>query len=153
MHFKEINHQEELMLNHSRILHSTNDETDYIRKKLIEFNSKQVPNGIYEEINLCLKDENGDFIAGLNSAICWNWMEIGILWVDDNYRSRGYGKRLLEEAESVARAKKCTFIKLDTFSFQAPEFYKKYGYKVIAMIEDAPLGSKHFYYKKDLNPE
>ncbi|MDH6374056.1 hypothetical protein M2444_005900 [Paenibacillus sp. PastF-3] len=48
---------------------------------------------------------------------------------------------------------KIAFINLDTFSFQAPEFYKKYGYKVIATIEDAPLGSKHFYYKKDLNPE
>lgn len=102
-------------------------------------------------MNLCLKDDNGDIVAGINSAICWNWMEISILWVDDNYRSQGYGKRLLEEAEKVARAKKCTFIKLDTFSFQAPEFYKKYGYKVIATIEDAPLGSKHFYYKKDLS--
>ncbi|MGE7612235.1 GNAT family N-acetyltransferase [Paenibacillus sp. NPDC101420] len=134
-----------------KILYSSNEETDYVRKKLIEFNSKQVPNGIYEEINLCLKDDNGDIVAGINSAICWNWMEIGILWVDDNYRSQGYGKRLLEEAEKVAKAKKCTFIKLDTFSFQAPEFYKKYGYKVIATIEDAPLGSKHFYYKKDLS--
>lgn len=55
--------------------------------------------------------------------------------------------------QKVARAKKCTFIKLDTFSFQAPEFYKKYGYKVIATIDDAPTGSKHFYYKKDLSYE
>lgn len=136
-----------------KIIYSTNEETDYVRKKLIEFNSKQVPNGIYEEVNLCLKDDNGDIVAGINSAICWNWMEIGILWVDDNYRNQGYGKRLLEEAEKVARAKECTFIKLDTFSFQAPEFYKKYGYEVIATIEDAPLGSKHFYYKKDLSYE
>lgn len=150
---KEINHQEELMSISPKIIYSTNEETDYVRKKLIEFNSKQVPNGIYEEVNLCLKDDNGDIVAGINSAICWNWMEIGILWVDDNYRNQGYGKRLLEEAEKVARAKECTFIKLDTFSFQAPEFYKKYGYEVIATIEDAPLGSKHFYYKKDLSYE
>ncbi len=88
-------------------------------KKLIEFNSKQVPNGIYEEINLCLKDDNGDIVAGINSAICWNWMEIGILWVDDNYRSQGYGKRLLEEAEKVARAKKMYFYQIRYIQFSS----------------------------------
>lgn len=139
------------MSNTPKIIQSTNDETNYVRNKLIEFNSKHAPNGIYEEINLCLKDGKEEIIAGLNSAICWNWMEIDVLWVDDDYRGHGFGKRLLEEAEQIARAKNCTFIKLNTFSFQAPEFYKKYGYKVIATIENAPLGSKHYYYKKDLN--
>lgn len=139
------------MLNIPRILQTTNDETSYIRRKLIEFNSKNVPNGTYEEINLCLKDDNGRIIAGLLSAICWNWMEIDILWVDDDYRRQGLGKILLEEAEKIAKAKSCTFIKLNTFSFQAPEFYKKYGYEVMAIIENAPLGSKHYYYKKELS--
>lgn len=79
------------MLKDSEIIQSTNEETDYIRKKLIEFNSKQIPNGIYEEINICLKDSKGEIISGLNSAICWNWMEIDILWVDDHYRGQKMG--------------------------------------------------------------
>jgi GNAT superfamily N-acetyltransferase len=137
------------MSNTIQIRQSTNDDTNYVRKKLNEFNSKHVPNGIYEEINLCFKDKD-EIVAGLNSAISWNWMEIDILWVDDIYRGQGLGRRLLEEAERIARAKSCTFIKLNTFSFQAPEFYKKYGYEVMAIIENAPLGSKHYYYKKDL---
>ncbi|SMF79213.1 Acetyltransferases [Paenibacillus uliginis N3/975] len=139
------------MMNTPKIIKGTNDEANYVRKKLIEFNSKNVPNGIYEEINLCLKDDQEEIIAGLNSAVCWNWMEIDILWVDDEHRGQGHGKRLLEEAEQIARAKNCTFIKLNTFSFQAPEFYKKYGYEVMAIIENAPLGNKHYYYKKCLN--
>ena len=139
------------MSNITKVIESTNDEANYVRKKLIEFNSKHVSNGIYEEINLCLKDDEGEVIAGLNSAICWNWMEIDILWVDGDRRGQGLGKKLLEEAEQIAREKSCTFIKLNTFSFQAPEFYKKYGYEVITIIENAPLGCKHYYYKKDLN--
>lgn len=130
------------------IRRGTADEANYVRNKLIEFNSSQVPNGIYEEVNLCVKDEKDHIIAGLNSVICWNWMEVDILWVDDEHRGSGHGKRLLEEAEEIARSKQCTFIKLNTFSFQAPEFYKKYGYKEMAVIENAPLGSKHYYFIK-----
>lgn len=122
------------------ILKGTCEEANYVRNKLIEFNSRHVPNGIYEEIILCSRNDNGEIIAGLNSAICWNWMEIDILWVDEFYRGQGFGQRLLEEAEQIARAKECAFIKLNTFSFQAPEFYKKYGYKEMAVIEDAPRG-------------
>lgn len=128
----------------------TNEEAGYVRTKLIEYNSAHVPNGIYEEVNLYMKNDNGDIIAGLNSAVCWNWMEIDILWVEENNRKNGLGERLLAEAEKIARSKKCTFIKLNTFSFLAPEFYKKYGYKEIAIIENAPLGSNHYYLKKDL---
>lgn len=130
---------------------STSEEKDYVRRKLIEFNSKHVPNGTYEEINLCIKDENQVIIAGLNSAKCWNWMEIDILWVDEQYRRQGFGKRLLEEAEHIARSKGCKFVKLNTFSFQAPEYYKKYGYVVMGMIENAPEGSNHYYLVKELN--
>lgn len=134
----------------SKIRRGTADEANYVRNKLIEFNSKQVPNGVYEEVNLCVKDEKDRIIAGLNSVICWNWMEIDILWVEDEHRGSGHGKRLLEEAEEIARSKQCTFIKLNTFSFQAPEFYKKYGYKEMAVIKNAPLGSKHYYFIKEL---
>ncbi|WP_371264811.1 GNAT family N-acetyltransferase [Paenibacillus sp. BC26] len=129
----------------------SSDDAAYVRNKLIEFNARHVPNGRYEEVNLCLKNDKGEIIAGLNSAVCWNWMEIDILWVHDDHKRQGHGKQLLEEAEQIARAKDCTFIKLNTFSFQAPEFYKKYGYTEIGVIVNAPLGNKHYYYKKDLN--
>lgn len=56
-----------------RILIGTSEDANYVRNKLIEFNSKHVPNGIYEEIILCSQDDQGEIIAGLNSAICWNW--------------------------------------------------------------------------------
>lgn len=137
-------------MNFSNIIQSTNEDSDYVRNKLIEFNSQHVLNGRYEEINLCLKNDKEEIIAGLNSAICWNWMEIDILWVHVDYRDQGYGKKLLEEAEKISREKNCSFIKLNTFSFQAPDFYKKYGYKIIAVIENAPNDYKHYYLLKEL---
>ena len=138
------------MIEEPHILRSTDEESHYVRNKLIEFNSQHVPDGRYEEWNLCIKNDRDNVIAGLNSAICWNWMEIDILWVHGDYRRQGYGKRLLEEAERAARTKSCAFIKLNTFSFQAPGFYEKYGYHVMATIEDAPQGNKHYYLLKEL---
>ncbi|SFB04778.1 hypothetical protein SAMN05216312_103194 [Cohnella sp. OV330] len=60
----------------------------------------------------------------------------------------GYGTRLLMRIENIARENSCSFIKLNTFSFQAPEFYVKNGYKEVAVFEEAPVGSKHYYFKK-----
>lgn len=138
------------MTSNSQIFKGTSDEAREVRNNLIEFNAKHVPNCTYEDVNLCMKNQNGDIIAGLLSVVCWNWLEINILWIDEQHRRQGLGKKLLDEAERIARSKNCTFIKLNTFSFQAPEFYKKNGYKEIAVIEDAPLGNKHYYFKKDL---
>ncbi|WP_372633639.1 GNAT family N-acetyltransferase [Cohnella sp.] len=133
-----------------KLIRGTNDEAVYVRNKLVEFNSKHTPNGAYEELCLTLKNDEGDIVAGLNGVVRWNWLDVDILWVADDFRGRGLGRTLLEEAELFARSKGCTFIKLNTFSFQAPEFYKKYGYEVIAIIDNAPIGHKHYFYKKDL---
>lgn len=133
-----------------KLIRGTGDEALRVRNKLIEFNSRHVPNGTYEELNLVLKNDNDEVVAGLNGVMRWNWLDIDILWVSDYARGQGLGRRLLEEAERFARAKECTFIKLNTFSFQAPEFYKKFGYEVIAIIDNAPTGYKHYFYKKDL---
>jgi hypothetical protein len=54
------------------------------------------------------------------------------------------------EIERIAREKSCDFIMLNTFSFQAPGFYKKHGYQLMTTIENAPTGHRHYYFKKDL---
>lgn len=51
------NVQEDLMSSIPKIIQSTNDEAKYVRKKLVEFNSKHVPNSNFKEINLVLKDD------------------------------------------------------------------------------------------------
>ncbi|MXO79154.1 GNAT family N-acetyltransferase, partial [Paenibacillus sp. OT2-17] len=63
---------------------------------------------------------------------------------------KGYGSQLLGEIEQIAKDKGCNFIQLNTFTFQAPKFYEKHGYEVVGVIDDAPRGFKHYYYKKSI---
>ncbi|MCM3629760.1 GNAT family N-acetyltransferase [Paenibacillus glycanilyticus] len=141
------------MPNNAEISFGNEEESAYIRKRLIAFNAEHVPDFLssrYEEINLAIKDETGKVIGGMLSTLCWNWIEVEILWVEESLRGQGYGTKLLDQIEQIAKEKGCTFIKLNTFSFQAPPFYLKNGYEQVAVFEEAPIGSNHYYFKKTI---
>lgn len=42
-------------------------------------------------------------------------------------RNQHIGSSFLNQAESTAKERGCKYVFLDTFDFQAPEFYKKHG--------------------------
>jgi len=52
-------------------------------------------------------------------------------------------------AEDEARHRGAKNAYLDTFSFQAPDFYKKHGYRVFGELQDFPPGhQRHFLTKR-----
>ena len=106
--------------------------------------------GRYEPVQLFLKDHNGQIYGGLVGEICWNWLEVHYVFVDETLRQSGYGKALLSEAEAIAKSRKCNFIKLDTLSFQALDFYQKQGYIIYGTIPNAG-GYNHYYLTKRIN--
>jgi hypothetical protein len=57
---------------------------------------------------------------------------------------------LYAAAEQEARRRGCTQIVLMTFSFQAPAFYAKRGFDVVATIDDHPRGHKSYLMRKRL---
>ncbi|WP_054023954.1 GNAT family N-acetyltransferase [Bacillus sp. FJAT-28004] len=128
------------------------EDKAYISNNMFAFNLKHFPDdlkGRYQEVNLFLKNADGQIFGGILSEICWNWMQVEYLFVADEIRKSGYGKQLLAEAEKIAKAKNCDFIKLDTLSFQALDFYKKQGFEVFGTIQNAG-GFTHYYLKKDI---
>src|SRR5262245_22893746 len=71
---------------------------------------------------LRLRDERGALAGGLVSEKVWNTLYVGLLWVREVDRGRGYGKALMEQAEQLAKEHGCDVMLLNTWSFQAPEF-------------------------------
>lgn len=77
-------------------------------------------------------------------------MYIDVLWIKESFRKEGYGSILLNEIEKIAKEKECKLIHLDTFYFQAKDFYIKHGYEVFDILDDCPSGHKMYYMKKNI---
>lgn len=132
----------------------TEKDKEQINNGLLAYNFSVIPQGkdyVSIDISRRITDENGRVIAGcIASADCWLSAHVSILWVDAAYRKCGLGSKLLEAVEKAAREADCRMIQLDTFEFQAKDFYLKHGYEVFGEVASPPLGKLHYYLKKDL---
>lgn len=131
----------------------TNEDIQFINGSLRDFNLKMAPpvqEPIAEHINLILKNDAGEVIGGLLGVMYRYCYALNILWVDERYRKFGYGRKLMQQVEEILRHKGCSFIHLDTFSFQAPGFYQKNGYEVFGVLDGYTDGISRYYLKKNL---
>lgn len=134
------------------IRESNEEESELIVDKIVEYNLSKVP--IIQEssfiwINRVIVDTYGDIIVGINSKMyCWNCLYIDVLWVKEEYRKEGLGSKILNEIEKVAKGKGCYLIHLDTFDFQAKDFYIKHGYDLFGILDECPQRHKRYFMKK-----
>lgn len=94
--------------------------------------------------------DSNEVIGGLYGKISYRWLLIDLVSVPESMRGQGIGEQLMRKAEEVAREKQCVGIWLETFSFQAPGFYRKLGYVEFGRLLDYPPGHMRFYYQKRL---
>ena len=130
--------------------HAPENLRQYVRDHLNTFNVGITGFTEYHTVSILLRDERDEVLGGLLGAIWGGWLQVSILWVAAPLRGRGYGSRLLETAESYALERGCTRAWLTTFSFQAPEFYPKFGYESFGVLEDHPTGHRHHFFQKRL---
>lgn len=114
------------------------------------FNRQHTGPPEFRPLALAARDEDGALIGGLVGETGWQWLHVSLLWVRDEHRGRGVGRRLLRAAEAEARERGCGFAYLDTFEFQAPRFYEREGYSVFGVQEGYPPGSRRYYLRKAL---
>ena len=114
------------------------EDIRFLEDRLYDYGVEQTGSDDGKWLSIFVRNDAGEIVAGLHG---WTWCgacRVQTLWVRQDLRRQGYGQRLLAAAEDEARARGCDQLLLDTFSFQAPLFYKKLGYEVIGVVEGFP---------------
>jgi len=124
--------------------------------KLREFNEKEVrkrAKGLiwnWKDLALEIRDSKGKLQAGLVGGMFWGWLYVELLWVDAAQRKSGLGVQLMKQAEKTAKQHGCRGAFLSTFSFQAPGFYRKLGYRSFGVLRNFPKGEQRIWMRKQL---
>lgn len=138
------------------ILEMNGEDSDYVDDRIVEYNLSQVPAActdgrVARWFGKKITDGDGKIIAGCVAVrTVWGTAEVSILWVDEAMRGQGLGSRVLGAVESEVKERGCTVISLDTFDWQAKEFYEKMGYSVFGELKDCPKGHSRYYMSKSL---
>ncbi len=103
-----------------------------------------------ETFSIFLRDFQGKPFGGVIASTLWNRMEIRSLWIDNSIRGHGWGRKLMQAAEEEALLRGCTHAHTNTFTWQAPDFYRKLGYTVYGVLEDYPPGNALTFFTKKL---
>ncbi len=88
------------------------------------------------EFSIFLKNDSGKIVGGLQAFFDTESIYIDSFWVDEKLRRQGFGTKLLNEAEQEAIKNGCVFSLVDTWNFQAEEFYLKNGYENIGELKN-----------------
>lgn len=79
-----------------------------------------------------------------------NMISLDIIYVEESKRKLGLGQKLLTQLINIAKENKCNYIALETYSFQAKNFYESFGFKVVGALKDYPPGETYYTMKLDL---
>ncbi len=111
--------------------HTVNDEVwSTINAGLGDFNASAAPLDEVHPLACCARSPAGEIIGGVIGRTWGTCCEMLQLWVAEGQRHQGIGSALVTQFHDQGEARGCRSFYLDTFSFQAPEFYRKLGYEV-----------------------
>lgn len=110
-----------------------------------------IPKSDAAHIGFAALNESGEIVGGVTAKISYGELHVSLLSVDQNTQGSGVGSELMAQIERYGRANNCHHISLTTFSYQAPEFYKKCGFTELGRVKDFPIkGEEKFFFIKYL---
>ena len=105
----------------------------------------------WQELGLFLRDGHGAMLGGLVGNTYSGWLFIQYFWLAEPLRGQGIGAALIAQAERTAIGRGCHSAYVDTFSFQAPDFYARQGYAEFGRLPYPPRGER-IWMRKTLGP-
>jgi GNAT superfamily N-acetyltransferase len=124
-------------------------DNDVVREGIIASN-EHIVGERDKAFSIFLKNNSGKVFGGIQAFRDTESTYIDVLWVEENLQRQGYGTKLLGAAEREAIENGCIFSLVDTWDFQAEEFYLKNGYERISEIKNYWHGHSKIFLRKKL---
>ena len=131
---------------------ATPDPADLARvgDGLAAFNDADVGPSGRLPLAVFLRDQAGKVVGGISGYTAWGWLYVQWLWLDEGQRGQGAAGRMLEAAETEARARGCHGAWIDTFNPVALRAYQRAGYTIFGALPEFPRGRARTFLRKDL---
>jgi GNAT superfamily N-acetyltransferase len=118
--------------------------------ELTAFNAAATGAGVPQPVSVRVTDADDQLVGGLTAWIWGDCCAVDMLWVREDSRGSGHGRRLMEAAEQEAARRGCTHMIVSSFTFQAPDFYRGLGYRETGRTEGIPGGHQDVHLHKAL---
>lgn len=129
-----------------------NEKNEVIFNALVdgvrEFNAGFMGDEKSKPLSVIARDEHDRLIGGVSGRTIYKQFLIEVVWIGEEVRGTGLGRRLMELAEVEARKRGCVAAQVDTLSFQGPVFYGKLGFEVVGKITDFPENHERYFLMK-----
>lgn len=125
-------------------------QVDEIEGKLNQFDEEHIKYRLEGNIQIGIK-EDGKLIAGLDACMtAFKILYVSTVFVEEKYRRKGYGTKLMQEMEKRAKELGANLIRLDTFDWQGKEFYQALGYEMAGSYKNNLDGYAEYFFLKRL---
>ena len=126
------------------------NDLDFIRDGIRAYNHMYLPDGDVDAIGCFARNDEDKVIGGLTGEMYNNTVFVEYLWIDAEARTSGLGSKLIALLEEQVKPLGVTHLYLDTYSFQALDFYLKLGFEKVGQYSGYPAAGidKYFLQKK-----
>ena len=132
------------------IIDLNQEQVEDIEERLEDFDESYITYKMDGEIQIGIEDDR-KLVAGLDACITnFKILYVSTVFVDEEYRRKGLGARLMREMEKRAAAMGVNMIRLDTYDWQGKEFYEALGYECVGHYENKEDGFSEYFYLKRL---
>lgn len=121
-----------------------------LRDRLVAHNQAATGYAEYRPLGCFLRTTEGELEAGICGFSWGGYAMVEWLWVSPSLRQAGLGAALMQAAEAEVATRGCRVMRVNTHTFQAPDFYRKLGYEQIGYAEDTPIGHGEVFFSKRL---
>ena len=128
----------------------SDEDIQAVQSGLNDYNAARSGRTALQRLAAFVRDADGQVVGGVAG---WTWgqvADIRVAWVRDELRGKGFGRQLIQMVEAEAVKRGCRIAILDTYSFQAPDFYRKLGYEAFGVIGGYPGGHRKHFMRKTL---